>query len=65
MTTIYKCDKCKKTIKDSNKGISIRISDYSNLLGDNFWLNYELCAKCAKGNIKQIKKLLPAKKFKK
>lgn len=70
MATINKCDKCKKIIKDSDKGLGVRINDYSGLLGkksllSSSYYSYDLCKQCADGLAKYIKKLFPVKKSKK
>jgi hypothetical protein len=59
MSTIYKCDKCKKTIT-RNKSVNLSVSDTNGLIGPNsFYTSYDLCEKCAKKDSKFLQKIFP------
>ncbi len=62
MSTIYKCDKCAKAIKD-NKKIRISITDFCGVFGKMRLLdNFELCEKCGKKHLSGLTKIFSALK---
>lgn len=46
MSTIHKCDKCGKTIKE--KAISFSFRDIKKRFFDDWFNDFEFCEKCAK-----------------
>ncbi len=57
MSTIYKCDKCGKTIKSKDK-FSINLSGPYSKLKDNSYMSFEFCEKCAKSPFNNLKNYL-------
>ncbi|MDO8667701.1 MAG: hypothetical protein Q7K35_01225 [bacterium] len=65
MSTIYKCDKCGKAIKDDKK-IRISITDFCGVFGEMRLMdNFELCEKCGKKHLTGLTKIFSALKVKK
>ena len=56
MATIYKCDKCGKTIKTDK--FNINLSDPYRKLGADLYMSYVFCEKCVKLPYNFFKKFL-------
>ncbi|MDP2708730.1 MAG: hypothetical protein Q8O93_01595 [bacterium] len=62
MSTLYKCDKCGKTIKN-NKKIRISITDFCGVFGKMRLMdNFELCDKCGNKHLIGLTKIFSALK---
>ena len=61
MKTIYKCDKCLKDIKESTIHFSFR--DAKKRFFGDWFVDYDLCDKCAKPLAMYVNKFLKNKKL--
>jgi len=56
MATIYKCDKCGKTIKKDKLDVSI--NDWGRLISENISNRFEFCESCAKPVASYLRKYI-------